>query len=86
MAHSITIFDDQIELNRMIIVKRALLPYQYIRARAISYLSAPSAHSINYCQGVLSQDDPLSFVLGALHYDHRIADLSGLGYNAMAVD
>jgi hypothetical protein len=51
-----------------------------------SFLSAPSAFSVDYGQGVLSQDDPLRFVPGALGYNHRIADLSGLGYDPMAVD
>ena len=51
-----------------------------------SFLSAPSALSIDYGQSVLSGDDPLGFVPGALHYDYRIADLSGLGDDAMAVD
>ena len=51
-----------------------------------SFLSAPSALSIGYGQGVLGQNDPLGFVPGTLDYDHRIADLSGLCDDAMAVD
>jgi len=51
-----------------------------------SFLSAPSAFFIDHGQGVLGQDYPLGFVPGALRYDHGIADLSGLGYDAMAVD
>ncbi len=36
----------------------------------ISFLSAPSAFSVDCGQGVLGQDDPLGFVPGALDYDH----------------
>ena len=50
-----------------------------------SFLSAPSALSVDHSQSVLSEDYPLGFVPGAFHYDHRIADLSGLGDDAMAV-
>jgi len=51
-----------------------------------SFLSAPSALSIGYGQGVLGQDDPLGFVPGSLDCDQWIADLSGLGDDAVAVD
>jgi len=51
-----------------------------------SFLSAPSALSVDHGQGILGQDSPLGFMPGALDYDHRIANLSGLGYDPMAVD
>ena len=51
-----------------------------------SVLSAPSALSVDHGQGVLGQDYPLGFVPGALDYYQRIADLSGLGDDAMAVN
>ena len=39
--------------------------------RLIMALAAPSALSVNYCEGVFGQDNPLRFVPSTLDDDHR---------------